>query len=196
MKKQKKKQLTEEEKLLSKKIRESKIDEISQWIITQADSLIEDRFTDENLDKEILKRFLLENDDPTQLIKYVYQGKKVYKPKFKMEFYRQIYRLNNWRTDGRKLYDRPGIVGKWTVQIIYSRFPKGVFRILRELNRPLNGVRVYKYFQWLTFVGEEDLKTYIDEAVNLMEISDNWNDFMKKFQNKFSGYYQIGLFDL
>ncbi|HEX2683768.1 MAG TPA: P63C domain-containing protein, partial [Ferruginibacter sp.] len=109
-------------------------------------------------------------------------------------YYRQIYRLNNWSTAGRRLYDRPGIVGTWTLQIIYSRFPKGVLNILRELNRPLNGVRVYKYFQWLTFVGETDLKKYIDDAVEVMERSSNWQDFLNNFQKEFGDYYQIDLF--
>jgi P63C domain len=196
MKKKNKKKLTDEEKLLSKKLRESKLDDIADWIIKQADALIEDKFTDENLDKEILKRFLLENDDPTQLIKYVHQGKKPYHPKFRMDFYRQIYRLNKWSTDGRKLYDRPGIVGKWTLQIIYSRFPRGVFNILKELNRPLNGMRVYKYFQWLTFIGETDLKKYIDEAIEVMEGSSDWDNFIINFRNRFGPYSQKELFDL
>jgi hypothetical protein len=67
MKKPNKKLLTEEEKILSRKIRETKVEDIANWIIAQADALIEDRFTDENLDKELLKRFLLENDDPTAI---------------------------------------------------------------------------------------------------------------------------------
>jgi hypothetical protein len=195
MKKPKKNPLNEVEKILLKKVKKGETDSLKDWILSQTEALIENRFTDKNLDKAILKRFLLENNDPGQLFKYVQAAAKPYAPKFRLEFYRQIYRLRNLRTDGNRLYKRPGFIGTLTNQMIYARFPKGILKTLQELNPSSYGIRPHKHFQLLTLVGEEELKNFIEDAIATMQQSRYWNEFVRLFAKKYGATYQIDMFD-
>jgi hypothetical protein len=195
MKNQNKKPLNEVEKILQKKVKKGETDALKEWILSQTEALIENRFTDKNLDKAILKRFLLENNDSGQLFKYVQAAVKPYAPKFPLEFYRQIYRLRNLRTDGNRLYQRPGFIGRLTNQMIYARFPKGILEAIQELNPLANGIRPHKHFQRLTIVGEEELKIFIADAIATMQQSRYWNEFVRLFSKKYGATYQIDMFD-
>lgn len=195
MKKPIKKPLNEIEKILLKKVKKGETDVLKEWILSQTEALIENRFTDKNLDKTILKRFLLENNDSGQLFKYIQAAAKPYAPKFRLEFYRQIYRLRNLRTDGDRLYKRPGFIGRLTNQMIYARFPKGILKTLQELNPSFLGIRAHKHFQRLTLVGEQDLHIFIEDAIGTMQKSRYWDEFVRLFAQKYGATYQIDMFD-
>ncbi|MGZ7317544.1 P63C domain-containing protein, partial [Streptococcus pyogenes] len=51
---------------------------------------------------------------------------------FPDDFYMEIFRLNGWSYDVQSIKRRPGVVGKWTNELIYKRLPDGV---LEELKR-------------------------------------------------------------
>src|SRR5260221_111562 len=71
--------------------------------------------------------------------------------KFKDDFYKEIFRLNNWKFNPTNFTKRPGVIGKWTVDIIYARFPPSVLGALYDRN-PLTekGYRRHKLHTLLT----------------------------------------------
>jgi len=128
--------------------------------------------------------------------KYMAEELRPYEVTFPNKFYRKIYELNNWQYDENNS-KRPGVVGKWTNQIIYSRFPKGVFTKIKELNPRLDsGQLKNKNFQWLS---EEDginaLKEYISNAIFLMDSSSNWRKFKSALAKATGQSYQVDMFD-
>jgi len=54
--------------------------------------------------------------------------------KFPTEFYRQIFRLNNWTVEDEDFKKRPQIIGRWTNDIVYSRLGPQVLEELRMRN--------------------------------------------------------------
>lgn len=147
---------------------------------------------DENLDKLLEKSRLIGGVKYPSIIGDV----KGYVKKYPLEYYRQIYKLHNWDTSGKKLFNRPGIVGKWTNHLIYLRFPTGTLKELQALNPPnAEGIRIYKHFQWLTVLGEEQLEQFIDDAISLMSECKYWNQFIRKFAKKFGKPWQMDLFE-
>jgi len=121
---------------------------------------------------------------------------KAYEVTFPLEFYRQIYRLNNWDTSGKKLHNRPGIVGTWTNWMIYIKYPEGTIRWLREQN-PSDGYgnRPFKYFQFLSIMGKAQLLEFIDSAIDLMKKCSNWDQFKRLLAKGYNKTYQGDMFD-
>lgn len=74
--------------------------------------------------------------------------------RFPDEFYREIFRLNNWgylTVNGINIQNRPGCIGTWTKKYIYSVLPHGVLEALLErTERNDNGRLRYKLHQHLT----------------------------------------------
>ena len=68
------------------------------------------------------------------LDKYIDDEAKKWAKKFQDEFYKQIFRLNNWEFNPAGFHKRPSVVGKWTKELIYARFPKPVLIKLEDLN--------------------------------------------------------------
>lgn len=128
--------------------------------------------------------------------KYLAEELRPYAPEFPKDFYRLIYKLNKWQYNDKDT-KRPPIVGKWTNQIIYSRFPKGVFGKIIELNaRTLSGNLKNKQFQFLNKEeGKDALKLFLSNAIFLMEASANWRRFVNAFKKATKQPYQTDLFD-
>ena len=47
-------------------------------------------------------------------------------------FYYEIFRLNNWDYTVKGIQKRPGVIGKWTNELIYKQLPKGVLEELKN----------------------------------------------------------------
>lgn len=122
---------------------------------------------------QILHDFLLRENKP-------------YIGAFPTEFYKQIYRLNNWNwnPDNTK---RPGVIGKWTNDIIYERLAPGILHELKVRNPTIKpGIRKYKHFQFLTDeVGDPALKSLFDGITALQRASPNWNTFMRLLERAY-----------
>ncbi len=131
------------------------------------------------------------------LEKYIIEEARKWAKKFPDEFYKQIFRLNNWEFSEKGFNKRPGVVGKWTKEIIYTRFPKGVIDKLEDLN-PLTdkGYRKFKHHQFLTDdIGNVELQEYISNVIFLMKSSSNWKKFRNSFAKAMGQMYQADLFD-
>lgn len=112
------------------------------------------------------------------LDKYLLQEHAAWAKRFPDEFYRQMFRLKGWQfpTPGGA---RPGVVGKYTLDIVYERLAPGLVEELREKN-PKNetGHRKSKHHQWLTDdVGHPALTNHIHAVMGLMRASRTWEMF-------------------
>lgn len=102
---------------------------------------------------------------------------------FPDDFYMEIFRLNGWPYDVQSIKKRPGVVGRWTNELIYKRLPKGVLEELKK-NTPKSrqGHYTARFFQSLTpDIGHPDLNAQIYKTLGLMKISYDWKDFKQKF---------------
>ncbi len=131
------------------------------------------------------------------LDKYLNDEAKAWAKKFPDEFYQQIFRLNNWEFNPTNFHKRPSVVGKWTNELIYARFPKPVLIKLNDLS-PLTeqGYRKYKHHVFLTEnIGNEELKEYISNCIFLMKSSSNWKKFQQLFARAMGKEYQPEFFE-
>ena len=104
---------------------------------------------------------------------------------FPADFYKQIYRLNEWPyTDSA---GRPGVIGHWTNNIIYKRLAPGVWEELKRLTpRTPSGYYKNKLFQRLTEdVGHPKLREHLVGVVMLMKYSPNWKVFMDRLDMEY-----------
>lgn len=122
---------------------------------------------------------------------------KVWAKKFPDNFYREIFRLNNWEFNPAGFHKRPGVVGKWTKELIYARFPTPILTKLEDLN-PMtkHGYRKWRHHQFLTEdVGNLELQEYISNCTFLMKSSSNWRKFKQLFARAMGQEYNGELFD-
>lgn len=131
------------------------------------------------------------------LEKYVHDEAQKWVKRFPDEFYKQIFRLNGWQFNPLGFNKRPSVIGRWTRDIVYSRFPKGILGKLEDLN-PLTekGYRKHKHHQFLTDdIGNPELQQYIASVTFLMQSSSNWTKFKQLFARAMGKTYQPELFD-
>ena len=109
--------------------------------------------------------------------------------RFPDEFYKEIFRLNNWYFTVPEINKaaRPIIIGKWTKKYIYSVLPKGVLEaLLNKTPRNEKGKLKNKLHQYLTREeGLEHLNRQIISVVTLMNISDSWKEFQRLWNKKY-----------
>jgi len=116
-------------------------------------------------------------------------------------FYYQIFRLNKWDYTVRGINKRPSIIGKWTNKLIYEQLPKGVLEELKvKTPKSPEGNYTARFFQSLTpDIGHPELTSQIYKVVGIMQISDNWNDFISNFNrmiSRESGQMEIDFDDI
>ena len=106
--------------------------------------------------------------------------------RFPDEFYHQIFRLKGW--EYRDLSGkRPGVVGKYTTDLVYERLAPGIVAELERLN-PKNehGNRVRKHHQWLTEdVGHPALAQHLYALLGFMRVCSDWETFYRMVQKAF-----------
>jgi hypothetical protein len=112
--------------------------------------------------------------------KYVRQDAQRWALMFDIEFYRQIYRLNNWPFDPAKTA-RPGVIGTWTNDI-YDRLAPGVRpELQRRVKRNAKGRPTQKMTQYLTDDdGKPEMKRLLEGVIVAMKLSSDWDDFKLK----------------
>ncbi|MDR7693196.1 P63C domain-containing protein [Riemerella anatipestifer] len=78
---------------------------------------------------------------------------------------------------------RPGVIGRWTKELIYKQLPKNVLEEL-EKRTPKSDAGNYtaRFFQSLTpDIGHPALTAQIYKVIGLMNISNNWEEFKSHF---------------
>jgi len=104
---------------------------------------------------------------------------------FPSDFYKQIYRLNNWPYTENA--GRPGVIGHWTNNIVYKRLAPGIWEELKRLTpRTPGGDYKNKLFQRLTEdIGHPKLREHLAAVLMLMKYSPNWQVFMDRLDKEF-----------
>lgn len=114
---------------------------------------------------KILEQFLLD------------EAKK-YKVTFPTEFYRMIFKLNGWPWTLQSAQKKPGVVAKWTNDLVYDRLAPGLLEELQEKNPVVNGKRKHKHFQFLTDeIGEPRLLEHFGGLIALGRVATSWRKF-------------------
>lgn len=98
-------------------------------------------------------------------------------------FYFEIFRLKNWDYTVNGINKRPGVIGKWTKELIYNQLPKGVLEELKiKTPKSIAGNYTARFFQSLTpDIGHPALTAQIYKVIGIMNISDNWEEFKSSF---------------
>lgn len=138
-----------------------------------------------------------------QAILQLYIAKELlpWQKRFPDAFYKEIFRLNGWDYTVSSIKKRPGVVGNWTNTLIYKQLPKGVLEVLKKVTpKTTTGSYKARFHQSLTEdVGNPDLQSQIYKIIGIMNISDNWKDFIRNFNKmvaRKSGQLELKFEDL
>lgn len=110
---------------------------------------------------------------------------------FPDEFYREMFRLKGWPYKPWSV-KRPGVIGKYTNNLVYERLAPGVLDELRRKNpRTPSGNRRHRHFQWLTEdVGDPRLREHLAAVIALMRASGDWTGFLRSMDRALPRYNQ------
>jgi hypothetical protein len=127
----------------------------------------------------------IRNKDELRALLDAYLNKELaaWAKRFPDEFYMELFRLKNWKWDGIG-QNRPGVVGHYTNDIVYSRIAPGLLEELQRKN-PLedSGRRSAKHHQWLTNdIGHTALAQHLYAVIALMRASSSWSKFHDMLQ--------------
>lgn len=115
------------------------------------------------------------------LEEFIAKELQAYIPTFDSKYYEQMFRLRGLKYPTEHV-KRPQYFGILTNEIVYRRLAPGVLDELRAVTPRLGSGRLsHKLFQRLTKTrGYPKLKEHLGAVVTMMELSDDWHDFMKK----------------
>jgi hypothetical protein len=108
---------------------------------------------------------------------------------FPDEFYKEMFRLRNWQYVPFSV-KRPGVVGRYTNDLVYERLAPGVLEELkRKTPKTPAGHRKHRFFQWLTEdVGHPRLREHLTAVIALMKASTKWSQFYRMLQRALPRY--------
>lgn len=99
--------------------------------------------------------------------------------RFPDEFYKEMFRLKGWGYNPLSVA-RPGVVGRYTTDVVYERLAPGIVEELERIN-PKNdrGNRRTRHHQWLSEdIGHPALAQHIHAVVGFMRASAGWDEFI------------------
>lgn len=108
---------------------------------------------------------------------------------FPDDFYEEMFRLRNWQYMPLSVA-RPGVVGKYTNDLVYERLAPGILEELKRIT-PKNGdgKHTQKLFQRLTEdVGHPRLREHLSAVIALMKASSTWDQFYRMVQRALPKY--------
>ncbi len=98
---------------------------------------------------------------------------------FEDDFYKEMFRLRRW--DVARFTQRPGVVGKWTTDIVYRRLAPGVLKRLQEVvpRDLITGRLKNRLFNGLKNPGYMALKTHLASVTTIMKMTNDgdWKGF-------------------
>ncbi len=127
------------------------------------------------------------------LAKYISQEYLEWAKRFPDEFYIQMFRLRNWGEFKRAGQKMPGVVGKYTNQLVYDQLPDGVLEELKNRTpKTQGGHNSFKFHQSLSLdTGVKHLDKHLVAVITLMKVSDTWEDFIYLFNKSYSKNVQL-----
>jgi hypothetical protein len=120
------------------------------------------------------------------LDKYLQKEFAAWAKRFPDAFYREIFRLRGWSWSAMTVA-RPGVVGKYTNDIVYERLAPGILEELRNINpKQDDGSRVRRHHQFLTEdIGHPALAQHLHAVIGLMRASASWEQFKSMLDRAF-----------
>ncbi|MHB8853265.1 MAG: P63C domain-containing protein [Ignavibacteriaceae bacterium] len=121
------------------------------------------------------------------LDKYLLKEHAKWAKRFPDEFYQKLFELKGWQWEGIRV-KRPGVVGIYTNDLVYSRLAQGILAELKRLNPPneTTGRRKIKHHQWLTNdIGHPALQQHIHALIAFMRAAANWGQFHRMVERAF-----------
>lgn len=108
---------------------------------------------------------------------------------FPDEFYEQMFKLRGWQYVPFSI-KRPGVVGKYTNDLVYERLAPGVLEELKRITpRDAKGRTKHRHFQRLTEdVGHARLREHLTAVIALMKASSKWGQFYRMLQRALPKY--------
>ena len=175
---------------------------VKDGILARVEKKVEDQFEDEYIDRQSLKIELRNGTVlDTSTIDFVTHELQNHEKRFPQEYYQEIFRLNKHRgkdwaiPENGIIVHKPHLVGKWTKEIIYSRFGKDMLPVLENYNPYIAiGVRRHKHYQFLDDDGIKILDQYIQDAIDVMKLSNSWYNFRIKLYQIHKVPYQLDIF--
>lgn len=134
-------------------------------------------------------QYIREKDELQKILKaYIAPELLPWQKRFPDEFYKEIFRLNNWNFTVKGIKQRPGVVGTWTKQLVYNQLPKGVLKELyiKTPKSATTGKLTKRLHQSLTMdIGNPHLEKQLISVITLMNVSNDWDDFIRLYNKKF-----------
>lgn len=120
------------------------------------------------------------------LDKYLQKEFAAWAKRFPDAFYREIFRLRGWSWNAMSVA-RPGVVGRYTNDIVYERLAPGILEELQRLNPTHeDGGRARKHHQHLTDdIGHPALAQHLHAVIGLMRASATWDQFKSLLDRAF-----------
>lgn len=120
------------------------------------------------------------------LDKYLLQEFAKWAKRFPDTFYKEMFRLRGWAYPSIS-GGKPGVVGKYTMDIVYQRLAPGLVKELEARNpKEDTGRRKSAHHQWLTEdVGHPALSEHIHAVTGLMRAADDWDQFKRMLDRSF-----------
>ena len=117
------------------------------------------------------------------LDKYLKKEFAAWAKRFPDEFYQELFRLRGWPYDPGSV-KRPGVIGKYTNDLVYERLAPGILDELQKKNPVTeNGYRKVRHHQFLTEdVGHPALAQHLYAVTTLMKAASNWDNFYRSIQ--------------
>jgi hypothetical protein len=120
----------------------------------------------------------------TILESYVSKKLAKWEQTFDDDFYKEIFRLRGW--DASSFQERPGVVGRWTRDIVYERLTPGILERLEKLvGRDSKGRLRFHLHRGLTRdKGYIALKEHLASVTTIMKLTDDrdWLGFYQKLE--------------
>lgn len=115
------------------------------------------------------------------LNEYIAKELQPYVATFPPEYYQEMFRLRGLEFP-KDTVKRPQYFGTLTNEVVYRRLAPGILDELKAVTPKLSSGRLSaKLFQRLTKTrGYPKLKEHLGAVVTMMQLSDDWHDFMKK----------------
>lgn len=109
---------------------------------------------------------------------YISEELRAWTKKFPDEFFKQIYRINDWKYLATT-HHKPQCIGNFINKYIYEKLPPGVLDELKKKNPPNeSGNRHYRHHQFLSeSIGDDNLQKQILQTITIMKVSDDMDQF-------------------
>ncbi len=132
------------------------------------------------------------------LDKYLLQEFATWSKRFPDSFYKEMFRLKQWDINKVNFTKRPGVVGKYTKDIVYDRLAPDILKEL-EIRNPKDerGNRKSKHHQFLTDnIGHPSLEQHLHTVIAFMKASTSWDHFKRLLQRALPKKNEQILFDI